>query len=136
MFCLWKTLKAYMQKPMCPWEAPSSKLLPVCQKYGPELLCWGNIWLHRLANVGQLAFSFQASFSTAFLHSHCHAKRSLEIAKLQLPRRSESQNFPVLQSAVSQWKTDSGHELILQFVGGKEEARKLLCLSIYVRYLS
>lgn len=89
MFCLWKTLKAYMQKPMCPWEAPNSKLLTVCQKYGPELLCWGNIWLQRLANVGQLAFSFQASFSTAFLHSYSHAKRSLEIAKLQVPRRSE-----------------------------------------------
>lgn len=99
MFCLWKTLKAYIQKPMCPWEAPSSKLLTVCQNYGPELLCWGNIWLHRLANVGQLTFSFQASFSTVFLHSHSHAKRSLEIAKLQVPRRSErariSQSFKV-----------------------------------------
>lgn len=98
MFCLWKTLKAYIQKPMCSWEAPSSKLLTVCQNYGPEL-CWGNIWLHRLANVGQLAFSFQASFSTAFLHSHSHAKRSLEIARLQVPRRSErariSQSFKV-----------------------------------------
>lgn len=106
MFCLQKTLKACMQKPMCPWEAPNSELLTVCQKYGPGFLCWGNIWTHRLANVGQLAFSFQASFPTAFLYSYSHAKRSRAIAKLQVPKTEwKSQNIPVLQSATSQWKT-------------------------------
>lgn len=108
MFCLWKTLKTYMQKPMCPWEDPNSKLVTACQKYGPELLCWGNIWLHRLTNVGQLAFSFKASFSTAFLDSvlsHQWSRRDRQTTSSKTGSERTRIHSPVLRSAMSQWKT-------------------------------
>lgn len=128
MFCLRKTLKAYMQKPMCPWEAPNSELLTVCRKYGPGLLCWGNIWTHRLANVGQLALSFQVHFPQHFYTHTVTPKDHQRSPNYKFQDRVKEPEFPILQSAMSQWKTLTllilGMSLFCSLWGGEEGGMK------------